>query len=163
MTVCVHRYSIDPRSVEALEECTADLNELTDKWIESSQEALETLQRMRTGPGSGAAGGVDRHINVVVSSGQLVPTLGKLILYQLAPLVPVDRVYSSARHGKKFIFEQIAARFGKEAKYCFMCSDEADHSAAKEVVPSAEVVQVCVLRSEFQHLSTVKCHCCSDI
>lgn len=56
--------------------------------------------------------------NVVVTTGQLVPTLAKLLLFRLAAAFPPESIYSARNQGKQHCFDLIRARFGAAARYC---------------------------------------------
>ena len=79
-------------------------NELTGGWLFTAREAVRVASQ------SGC-------VNVLVSNGQLIPTLAKLVLYGLAPFFEVDHVYSSAQKGKYWCLQQIVNRFGDQCNY----------------------------------------------
>lgn len=56
--------------------------------------------------------------NVVVTTGQLVPTLGKLLLFHLSTSFPPEGIYSARNHGKEHCFTLIRERFGAAPLYC---------------------------------------------
>ena len=56
--------------------------------------------------------------NVVVTTGQLVPTLAKLLLFQLSAAFPPESIYSARNQGKQHCFDLIRACFGAAARYC---------------------------------------------
>lgn len=56
--------------------------------------------------------------NVVVTTGQLVPTLAKLLLFRLSAAIPPENVYSARNQGKQHCFALIRHRFSAAARYC---------------------------------------------
>ena len=56
--------------------------------------------------------------NVLVTNGQLVPSLAKVLLFRLHAAFSAEDVYSSRTDGKKACFDVIEARFGKHAAFC---------------------------------------------
>lgn len=70
--------------------------------------ALETINNITSD---------DQDANLLVSSAQLVPTLGKCMLYGLGKVFSVDQVYSAKQQGNQHCFEQIVKRYGSKCKY----------------------------------------------
>ncbi|KAL3161743.1 hypothetical protein ABBQ38_008840 [Trebouxia sp. C0009 RCD-2024] len=56
-------------------------------------------------------------VNVLVTTGQLVPTLGKLLLFKLDGAFKATSVYSARNKGKAHCFDLIAERFGSDCNY----------------------------------------------
>lgn len=56
--------------------------------------------------------------HVVVTTGQLIPTLAKLMLFKLSGMIPPENVYSARAIGKSACFDRIWLRFGEAAKFC---------------------------------------------
>ena len=56
--------------------------------------------------------------NVVVTTGQLVPTLAKLLLFRLSAAFPPEGIYSARNRGKQHCFALIRERYGAAALYC---------------------------------------------
>ncbi|KAL0050629.1 hypothetical protein WJX82_003772 [Trebouxia sp. C0006] len=56
-------------------------------------------------------------VNVLVTTGQLVPTLGKLLLFKLDGAFKATSVYSARNEGKAHCFDLIAERFGSDCNY----------------------------------------------
>ncbi|KAK9830523.1 hypothetical protein WJX72_012212 [[Myrmecia] bisecta] len=68
--------------------------------------------------------------HVVVTAGQLIPTVGKLLAFRLDPhFAPAD-IYSSRNHGKGWCFDMIQARFGKDSQFCVIGDGPEEESAA---------------------------------
>ena len=86
---------------------------------------------LRDGVAAVAAVG-KRNTNVLVTSGCLLPTLSKLLVFRLAPLFAVDEVYSSRRDGKAAVFSRIREHFGAARQYIAVGdgAEEADAAAA---------------------------------
>ena len=94
MTMC----AAIPQQIRDLEQLLQATNQFTNNWLQYAQQALMAAT---------AAG----HVNVLVSSGQLIPTLAKLMLYGLSPFFSVDCIYNSAHKFKPYCFEEVAKRF----------------------------------------------------
>ena len=68
--------------------------------------------------------------NVVVTTGQLVPTLAKLLLFRLSGAFPPEGVYSARSAGKQHCFDLVARRFGPAARYLVIGEHGSHHSKA---------------------------------
>eukprot|EP00808_Paulinella_micropora_P022932 g26442.t1 len=86
--------------LEKLNSLLKRLDKISDGWLAKARAALDSVD-VRCGS-----------VNVVVSSGQLTPTLAKLMLFGLSKYFKVRHVYSSKANGKKWCFEQIVQAFG---------------------------------------------------
>jgi len=84
---------------EALKTIYKATDHYTDGWLSMSEKILQLINKRAT------------IINVLVSSGQLIPTLSKLLLYGLAKYFPVDNVYSSRFKDKEWCFKKIIEKF----------------------------------------------------
>ncbi|KAJ1486139.1 hypothetical protein T484DRAFT_1790806 [Baffinella frigidus] len=51
--------------------------------------------------GYGDVAGVQTHVHILVTNGELIPTLGKLLLFGLHPHFHADLIYSSRDSGKQ--------------------------------------------------------------
>lgn len=56
-------------------------------------------------------------VHVAVTSGQLIPSLAKLLLFRLGEHIPAEHVWSSRFVGKLRCFQRVAERFGPHCTY----------------------------------------------
>ena len=56
--------------------------------------------------------------HVLVTTGQLIPTLGKLLICGLDTYVPPDNIYSARNETKESCFRLVERKFGPRAEYC---------------------------------------------
>eukprot|EP00474_Spongospora_subterranea_P009872 CRZ10330.1 hypothetical protein [Spongospora subterranea] len=97
-----------------------EVDSLSNGWLSLSRYILEEIW--------GSSGGT----NVLVSSGQLIPTLVKLIVFGLSPFIPVENVYSSRDVSKKTVFCTILQRFGAKCNYKVIGDDIEEELACAE-------------------------------
>lgn len=108
-----------------------DLYELTDaytdRWLSSARNFLQLLSGEKKASTSGlsaesAPDFADTkciNINVLVTSGSLIPSLVKCLLFRLDHLITHENVYCSSEVGKLQCFSWIKERFGgPEVKFC---------------------------------------------
>ncbi|KAK9021037.1 hypothetical protein V6N11_011045 [Hibiscus sabdariffa] len=103
-------------------------DEYTDGWLSSARALLEQCLSGNEDPTScnTVAGGVvssnatgSRHINVLVTSGSLIPSLVKCLLFRLDNLISYENVYSSWDVGKLQCFQWIKERFdSRNTHFC---------------------------------------------
>uniref|UniRef100_A0A915KKS6 Eyes absent homolog n=1 Tax=Romanomermis culicivorax TaxID=13658 RepID=A0A915KKS6_ROMCU len=74
-----------------------------------------------------------RCANVLVTSKQLVPTLSKLLMFNMASLFPIENIYSAAKIGKEACFERIMSRFGKKCTYVVIGDGRDEEAASKQL------------------------------
>ncbi|XAR54827.1 Protein-tyrosine-phosphatase [Bertholletia excelsa] len=99
----------------------------TDKWLSSARACLEQCsgRSQEFASTADSAGGISdsltkfRHINVLVTSGSLIPSLVKCLLFRLDDLITCENVYSSWEVGKLQCFSWIRERFsGPNVQFC---------------------------------------------
>ena len=56
--------------------------------------------------------------HAVVTTGQLIPTLAKLLICGLDAHVPADAIHSARNESKEHCFRLIEAAYGEGASYC---------------------------------------------
>lgn len=94
----------------------------TDGWLTSGrtilQRCLETFQiNLSDADGNGSTG--LSSVNLLVTSGSLVPSLVKILLFKLDKFIPRENVYSSTEVGKLQCFKWIQQRFDNaRVKFC---------------------------------------------
>lgn len=65
-----------------------ELETMTDNWLSLATKCLEIIDKR---PNSA---------NILITSGQLVPSLAKMLVFGLGPLFPIENIYSSAKTGE---------------------------------------------------------------
>ncbi|XVF13601.1 hypothetical protein REPUB_Repub08aG0221700 [Reevesia pubescens] len=103
-------------------------DDYTDRWLSSARVLLEQCLAGNEDPTfcNTTAGGVfssndtgPRHINVLVTSGSLIPSLVKCLLFRLDSLISYENVYSSWDVGKLQCFQWIKERFNnRNVRFC---------------------------------------------
>ncbi|EPS73027.1 hypothetical protein M569_01732 [Genlisea aurea] len=79
----------------------------TDKWLSSARACLSQCSEF------------EKNVNILVTSGPLIPSLAKCLLYRLDDTIPHENVYSSLEVGKLQCFSWIKERFsGRDARFC---------------------------------------------
>lgn len=123
-----------------------DLYSLTDSytggWLSSAHALLEqTLAKTKPSASDHSSEMTprsiitkDQSINVLVTSGSLVPSLAKCLLYRLDDLISANNVYSSWEVGKLQCFSWIKERFGSpNVRFCVI-GDGTEECAAAEIM-----------------------------
>ncbi|TXG54322.1 hypothetical protein EZV62_019578 [Acer yangbiense] len=100
----------------------------TDRWLSSARAFLEQCSSGKEGSTSSLAsvnGIIDstnakfQHINVLVTSGALIPSLVKCLLFRLDDWIAHENVYSSWEVGKPQCFQWIKERFSNpNVRFC---------------------------------------------
>ncbi|KAG8386866.1 hypothetical protein BUALT_Bualt03G0193500 [Buddleja alternifolia] len=84
----------------------------TEKWLSSARACLEQCAGQKRDAKF-------EHVNVLVTSGPLVPSLVKCLFFRLDNIITCDNVYSSLEVGKVQCFLWIKERFvGADVKFC---------------------------------------------
>ncbi|CAI9095411.1 OLC1v1031362C1 [Oldenlandia corymbosa var. corymbosa] len=99
----------------------------TDTWLSSARECLEQCstpskdlnpQRVSTDGRDGNVLGY-HDVNVLVTSGALIPSLVKCLLFRVDGCIACENVYSSWEVGKRLCFSLIRERFSsRNAQFC---------------------------------------------
>ncbi|CAL9196497.1 unnamed protein product [Musa hybrid cultivar] len=123
-----------------------DLYSLTDSytggWLSSAHALLEhTLAKTKPSASDHSSEMTprsiitkDQSINVLVTSGSLVPSLAKCLLYRLDDVISANNVYSSWEVGKLQCFSWIKERFGSpNVRFCVI-GDGTEECAAAETM-----------------------------
>nr|GEV59595.1 eyes absent homolog 2 [Tanacetum cinerariifolium] len=106
----------------------AETDEYTDKWFSSARACVaqcasgikDSIPSVRsTDANSDSTSSRVQNINVIVTSGSLIPSLVKCLLFRLDDLFPYENVYSSWEVGKYQCFSLIKERFnGPDVQFC---------------------------------------------
>lgn len=118
----------DQEAVKVLDELYDITDEYTNRWLSSARAFLEQCSSGNGGTGSSvssAVGSIDspdvksQHVNILVTSGSLIPSLVKCLLFKLDSVLPHANVYSSWDVGKLKCFQWIRERFsGSNVRFC---------------------------------------------
>ncbi|CAH9087662.1 unnamed protein product [Cuscuta europaea] len=117
---------------EDMRKCWEDLYEetdtYTDRWLSSARACLEQCAsgNAELTPGDCSAAGANdgqgskyQHVNVLVTSGALIPSLVKCLLFRLGDMISCQNVYSSWDVGKIQCFKWIKERFSVQQNVQF--------------------------------------------
>ncbi|XP_074566577.1 protein phosphatase EYA-like isoform X1 [Curcuma longa] len=113
---------LDQQTVKSWNDMYDLTDSYTDGWLSSAHAMLkQTLKRTKC-----------QNINVLVTSGSLIPSLVKCLLYQLDDVIPANNVYSSWEVGKLRCFSWIKERFGSEnVRFCVIGDGNEECEAAQ--------------------------------
>lgn len=130
--VIAHRYKqglhsfLNQEMIKDLDELYDMTDKYTDRWLSSARVFLEECSAGSGGTSVVAADGINesaasKHINLLVTSGSLIPSLVKCLLFRLDNMIVHENVYSSWEVGKLQCFEWIKARFnGPNVRFCII-------------------------------------------
>ncbi|CAA6669689.1 unnamed protein product [Spirodela intermedia] len=123
-----------------------DLYSLTDKyadgWLSSARTLLDDISnrnksltnQLETENTADSSSAKCQNINVLVTSGSLIPSLVKCLLFRLDGLIAHENVYSSWEVGKLQCFKWIKEQFsGAEARFCVI-GDGPEECGAAEIM-----------------------------
>ncbi|XP_042388652.1 eyes absent homolog isoform X3 [Zingiber officinale] len=115
----------------------------TDGWLSSAHSLLEQSMGKTNSAETdiqtdlnpaGPSTNKGKSVNVLVTSGSLVPSLAKCLLYRLDDVIPAKNVYSSWEVGKLQCFSWIKERFrGLNVRFCAI-GDGPEECAAAETM-----------------------------
>ncbi|XP_078438311.1 eyes absent-like protein isoform X2 [Wolffia australiana] len=115
-----------------------DLYNLTDRycdgWLSSARALLADICRRNLDSENGvnSSSASCSRINVLVTSGSLIPSLVKCMLFRLDGLIPHENVYSSWEVGKLQCFKWIREQFpGPKTRFCVIGDGPEECSAAE--------------------------------
>ncbi|KAK6947440.1 hypothetical protein RJ641_000913 [Dillenia turbinata] len=119
--IIAHRYGQGLHKVlnQGMLKSWNDLYEMTDKytdrWLSSARAFLEQC----SGAIIGSSNTELQHVNVLVTSGSLIPSLVKCLLFRLDDLIEHGNVYSSWEVGKLQCFTWIKERYSRQnVRFC---------------------------------------------
>ncbi|XP_062227851.1 eyes absent homolog isoform X3 [Phragmites australis] len=109
-----------------------DLYSLTDKYTDGWLSSAHKLLGEAIGKSAAAPSANSSSINCIVTSGSLIPSLAKCLLYRLDDVVSSENVYSSWEAGKLQCFKWIKERFdGPNIRFCAIGDGPEECSAAQ--------------------------------
>ncbi|GAB2296479.1 hypothetical protein Dimus_030594 [Dionaea muscipula] len=113
---------LDQKTLEVWNELYEMTDNYTDQWLSSARTFLQKCSGDRgfTTSSLPTEGKTDvEHVHVLVTSGSLIPSLVKCLLFKLDGLIACENVFSSWDVGKLQCFCRIADRFGEQnVKFC---------------------------------------------
>ncbi|KAG8094122.1 hypothetical protein GUJ93_ZPchr0012g21473 [Zizania palustris] len=119
---------LDSHMVKVWNDLYSATDKYTDGWFSSAHELLEEAM------GKSTADPTAKHssINCIVTSGSLIPSIAKCLLYRLDDVVEVENVYSSWEVGKLQCFKWIKERYdGPNVRFCAIGDGHEECSAAQ--------------------------------
>ncbi|KAK9855487.1 hypothetical protein WJX84_010946 [Apatococcus fuscideae] len=124
-----------------------DTDTLTRGWLRHAAQLLQDCTAAASAAPEAAATSAGAELpasrrvaNILVSAGQLVATLAKLLLFRLDRFFPIQNIYSSAVHGKQECFSRIRQQFQHSAKfYAIGDSDEELWAAESQGWPFVQI------------------------
>ncbi|KAK6134912.1 hypothetical protein DH2020_031332 [Rehmannia glutinosa] len=111
----------------------------TEKWLSSARICLEQCagQKREMTPSVSLDNAIDdefEHVNVLVTSGPLVPSLVKCLFFRLNNMITCNNVYSSLEVGKLQCFSWIKDRFrGPNVQFCVIGDSLEECEAAQSM------------------------------
>ncbi|KAM3196627.1 hypothetical protein ACQJBY_072365 [Aegilops geniculata] len=109
----------------------SDLYSLTDKYTDGWLSSAHKLLEEALGKSTAEPAVKSSSINCIVTSGSLVPSIAKCLLYRLDDVVSSDNVYSSWESGKLQCFKWIKERHGgPNVRFCAVGDGPEERSAA---------------------------------
>ncbi|KAE9417324.1 hypothetical protein Angca_006701 [Angiostrongylus cantonensis] len=95
----------------------------------------------------------EKYANVVLCADPLVLAVVQLLLAGLAPVAPIENVYSTNKTGREAVIDRIQNRFGKKCSYVVITSNpETNNIARKESIPVWPIVTT----DDFEKLYTAQ-------
>ncbi|CAN8287474.1 unnamed protein product [Cochlearia groenlandica] len=112
---------IDNETMSVLDELYSVTDEYTDRWLSSARAFLEQCSCVKENSGNEASA-IDQSsqdIHILVTSGALIPSLVKCLLFRLNTFIKHENVYSSIDVGKLQCFKWIKERFNHpKLRFC---------------------------------------------
>ncbi|KAK6157169.1 hypothetical protein DH2020_011417 [Rehmannia glutinosa] len=111
----------------------------TEKWLSSARACLEQCagQKRDMIPSVSLDNAIDvefEHVNVLVTSGPLIPSLVKCLFFRLNNMIACNNVYSSLEVGKLQCFSWIKDRFrGPNVQFCVIGDSLEECEAAQSM------------------------------
>eukprot|EP00252_Welwitschia_mirabilis_P012449 TRINITY_DN2751_c0_g1_i1.p1 TRINITY_DN2751_c0_g1~~TRINITY_DN2751_c0_g1_i1.p1 ORF type:complete len:335 (-),score=63.84 TRINITY_DN2751_c0_g1_i1:75-1079(-) len=133
---------LDSEQIQLWQELYNVTDAYTDGWLSAARSLLEDCLRKGTCPGSegfdsgnsqaSASNKSLQNVNVLVTSGTLIPSLVKCMLFRLDDLIPAENVYSAWDVGKMQCFLWIKKRFeGPDTRFCVIGDSMEECEAAE--------------------------------
>ncbi|XP_014231703.1 eyes absent homolog 2 isoform X2 [Trichogramma pretiosum] len=97
----------------------AEIEAQTDSWLTLALKCLNIIAKR---PDS---------TNVLVTSDQLIVTLGKVLVCGLGGIFGIENIYSASKTGKDSIFNKVKARYGRSCTYVVIGDGAEEETVAK--------------------------------
>ncbi|RUS15185.1 CTD kinase subunit gamma CTK3-domain-containing protein [Endogone sp. FLAS-F59071] len=127
---------LSARDQEELEQLYADIDKYTHGWLSFASSIVETSAMRFVNQFSLYRDSHILIINILVTAGNLIPTITKCHIYRLNDLFKSDKVYSSNLYGKAWCFQQIRERYGAGNHYVVIGDGEEEEEASVSVCSS---------------------------
>ncbi|XP_022145451.1 eyes absent homolog 2 [Momordica charantia] len=130
----------DQQKMKLWEELYEMTDVYTDRWFSSARAFLEDCLFSDKPPLASADGTCNtasrssQHVHVLVTSGSLIPSLVKCLLFRLNDLITPENVYSSWEVGKLQCFQWIKERFDRpNVRFCVIGDGSEECEAAQSM------------------------------
>lgn len=110
-------HACPPAPTAVVQALYAETDAATRGWLSHASSLLATCSSRLVAPSSSTAASKLPVTHVAVTSGQLIPSCAKLLLFRLAPHISPEHVWSSRFVGKRCCFERVRHRFGSGCAY----------------------------------------------
>lgn len=97
----------------------SDIEALTDNWLTMAIKCLTLINKRH------------QHVNILVTSTQLIPALAKVLLFGIGGIFPIENIYCASKTGKETCFGRVIARFGRRCTYVVIGDSADDETAAR--------------------------------
>ncbi|GMY29784.1 eyes absent homolog [Fagus crenata] len=109
----------DQETMKQWDELYDITDKYTDRWLSSARAFLEQCSSGKDTTSTDSIDSKNQHVNVLVTSGSLIPSLVKCLLFRLDSVLTHGNVYSSWEAGKVQCFQWIKQRFsGSNVRFC---------------------------------------------
>lgn len=109
----------DQETMKQWDELYDITDKYTDRWLSSARAFLEQCSSGKDTTSTDSIDSMNQHVNVLVTSGSLIPSLVKCLLFRLDSVLTHGNVYSSWEAGKVQCFQWIKQRFsGSNVRFC---------------------------------------------
>ncbi|XP_031502896.1 eyes absent homolog [Nymphaea colorata] len=153
---------LDERTIKLWHDLYSSTDHYTDGWLSSARSLLACCRGNSPEDGAKNIDEAGRCIHVLVTSGALVPSLVKCLLFRLNDFIPSTNVYSSCDVGKLQCFSWIRDRFNNSnSQFCVIGNGLEECEAAEAMNwPFVEVDMQPTGNHRFPGLSirTIKLH-----
>ncbi|XP_010540777.1 PREDICTED: eyes absent homolog 2 [Tarenaya hassleriana] len=108
--------TVDSDTIRVLDELYNVTDEYTDHWLSSARSFLDQCSNGNGDSSSDGSNTVNpslQNVHILVTSGALIPSLVKCLLFRLDTFITCDNVYSSWEVGKLQCFKWIVERFNR--------------------------------------------------
>ncbi|KAJ4868701.1 EYES ABSENT-like protein [Raphanus sativus] len=102
---------VDSGTMSVLDDLYEVTDGYTDRWLSSAKDFLEQCSNVKEASSDGTIDQSSQDIHILVTSGALIPSLVKCLLFRLDTFLRHENVYSSIDVGKLQCFKWIKERY----------------------------------------------------